>query len=151
LPIEQLEKLIANLTFPLVLLGGKEDAITGIQLSEKFPNRVVNLAGKVSLNESAFVLKKSDFIITHDTGLMHIASAFKIPILSIWGNTVPDFGMYPYQATNGSKQFEVADLSCRPCSKIGFQKCPKGHFKCMLQQDVMAIASCANTLWQKKD
>ena len=69
-------------------------------------------------------------IITHDTGLMHIAAVFNKPIVSIWGNTVPEFGMYPYQVDK-STILEVKGLACRPCSKIGYQKCPKGHFKCM--------------------
>jgi ADP-heptose:LPS heptosyltransferase len=68
-------------------------------------------------------------VITHDTGMMHIAAAFKKPIISIWGNTVPAFGMYPYMPGNThlSKIVEVDGLSCRPCSKIGYNKCPKGH------------------------
>ncbi len=70
---------------------------------------------------------------------MHVAAAFKRPIISLWGNTVPGFGMYPYYGANylsHQKQpaydiFEVKHLKCRPCSKIGYRKCPLGHFKCM--------------------
>jgi len=72
-------------------------------------------------------------VLTHDTGLMHIAAAFKKPIVSIWGNTVPEFGMTPYLPLQNelSTILEVKNLSCRPCSKIGFDKCPKGHFNCI--------------------
>ena len=63
--------------------------------------------------------------------MMHIAAAFKKKIYSIWGNTIPDFGMSPYLANPDSKIIEVKNLSCRPCTIIGFQKCPKGHFNCM--------------------
>jgi ADP-heptose:LPS heptosyltransferase len=66
---------------------------------------------------------------------MHIASAYKKKIFSIWGNTIPEFGMYPYLPGKGSKIIEVNDLKCRPCSKIGFKKCPKGHFLCMNKQN----------------
>jgi heptosyltransferase-2 len=62
---------------------------------------------------------------------MHIAAAFKKDIISVWGNTIPEFGMYPYLAGKKSKIIEVKELSCRPCSKIGFKKCPKKHFYCM--------------------
>jgi heptosyltransferase-2 len=74
---------------------------------------------------------------------MHIAAAFKKEIISIWGNTVPEFGMTPYYGNHNVKQsiIEVRPLSCRPCSKIGFDKCPKGHFKCMMQIDVEKIAA----------
>ena len=69
---------------------------------------------------------------SHDTGLMHIAAAFGKEIFSVWGNTVPAFGMYPYRTE--FRVLEVPGLSCRPCSKIGFDKCPQGHFKCMRDQ-----------------
>ena len=80
-------------------------------------------------------------IVSNDTGLMHIAAAFQIPVVSVWGNTVPAFGMYPYYGNQPTKHFEaeVNGLSCRPCSKIGHHKCPKGHFKCMELQDLHLI------------
>ena len=64
---------------------------------------------------------------------MHIAAAFRKPVLSLWGNTVPEFGMYPYydQASVLNFLLQVKNLSCRPCSKIGYDECPLGHFKCM--------------------
>ena len=86
-------------------------------------------------------------MITNDTGLMHIAAAFGKTILSIWGNTIPGFGMFPYldgKENAISRIFEVKDLSCRPCSKIGFEKCPKGHFRCMKEQDVGAMITTLN-------
>jgi ADP-heptose:LPS heptosyltransferase len=93
------------------------------------------------------VIKKSEKVITHDTGLMHIAAAFKKEIISVWGSTVPEFGMTPYYGKFGirNSEFAVENLSCRPCSKIGFDKCPKGHFKCMMKQDEQAIAEFANS------
>ncbi len=71
--------------------------------------------------------------------MMHIAAAFQKNIISVWGNTVPEFGMYPYMPSKESKIVEVKNLSCRPCSKIGFEKCPKGHFKCMNEIDETAF------------
>ena len=90
---------------------------------------VFNACGKFNLNQSASLIQNSRAVFTHDTGLMHIAAAFKKQVYSIWGNTVPKFGMYPYQTK--FTVFENNNLTCRPCSKIGFDKCPKGHFKCM--------------------
>jgi ADP-heptose:LPS heptosyltransferase len=90
---------------------------------------VYNGCGKFNINQSASVIKKARYVFTHDTGLMHIAAAFKKEIFSIWGNTIPAFGMYPYRT-----KFTILEnnrLSCRPCSKIGYNQCPKGHFKCM--------------------
>jgi ADP-heptose:LPS heptosyltransferase len=76
---------------------------------------------------------------------MHIAAAFKKEIISIWGNTIPEFGMYPYygDAEIPNSKFQISNLECRPCTKIGFSKCPKGHFRCMLDQSEEAIAQTA--------
>ena len=76
--------------------------------------------------------------------MMHIAAAFQKKIISIWGNTVPEFGMYPYLNKENSISFKVVEnnnLKCRPCSKIGFDKCPKGHFKCMNEINLEEISS----------
>jgi len=128
-----------------VLLGGPEDMAKANQLEYSTRKNIINLVGKLSVNHSAFVIKNAALILTPDTGLMHIAAAFKKTIISIWGNTVPEFGMYPYCANEDSKIFEVSHLKCRPCSKIGFSKCPKKHFDCMNHQDYRAIISTINT------
>jgi ADP-heptose:LPS heptosyltransferase len=78
--------------------------------------------------------------------MMHIASAFNKNIISLWGNTVPELGMYPYGAGDKSKIFEVKNLRCRPCSKIGFAKCPKGHFNCMNNIDEKQVVSYIQSL-----
>lgn len=148
LPTEKLKELCTKLNYPIILLGGKEDRKAGEEIAAIDENRIYNSCGKFSLNESADLVKKAKLIITHDTGLMHIAAAFKKPILSIWGNTVTHFGMTPYygniQVANAV--FEVNNLRCRPCTKIGFDKCPKKHFKCMQLQNIDAIVDTANRM-----
>lgn len=139
LPESKLIELCSGIEKPVLLIGGKEDESLGHSISSSV-NHVVNGCGKYSLLESAWMIKQAELVITHDTGMMHIAAAFNQKIISIWGNTIPDFGMYPY-LPNGGNSFvsEVAGLDCRPCSKIGFDSCPKGHFNCMQQQDVAKI------------
>ena len=143
MPVEKLKELCSKIHYPIILLGGKEDRANGEEIAAFERGHVYNSCGKFSINESADIVKKARLIITHDTGLMHIAAAFKKPIISIWGNTVPSFGMTPYygnvQITNS--QFEVANLGCRPCTKIGYDSCPKKHFKCMKLQNIDAIAA----------
>ncbi|MCX6271409.1 MAG: glycosyltransferase family 9 protein [Bacteroidetes bacterium] len=98
----------------------------------------INTCGRLSLNESATLIRNASLVITHDTGLMHIAAAFSKNIISVWGNTIPEFGMYPYfpeDYKGHSKILEVKGLRCRPCSKLGYKKCPEGHFKCMMDID----------------
>jgi ADP-heptose:LPS heptosyltransferase len=138
-PLHKLEAFCTTLDHPIILLGGKEDIVNGKILSAIDPVKIYNACGKFNLNESADLVRRSKLIVTNDTGLMHIAAAFKRPVISLWGNTVPQFGMYPYYGANFLARqqqlpydiLEVNNLSCRPCSKIGYNKCPKGHFKCM--------------------
>jgi heptosyltransferase-2 len=145
LPVDKLKELCSKIDHPIILLGGKEDNENGKQISSVDPVKVYNACGKFNLNESADLVRRSKLIITHDTGLMHIAAAFKKKVISVWGNTVPEFGMYPYygKAQIANLKFEIRNLQCRPCSKIGYNKCPRGHFKCMKQISIDAIAETA--------
>lgn len=132
LPNHKLVELCKSIEGPIMILGGKTDVEAGEYIEKHFsnsPGKIFNTCGKYNLNQSASLVKQAQKVYTHDTGLMHIASAFKKEIVAIWGNTVPELGMYPYQ-TN-FQNIENKGLSCRPCSKLGYDKCPKGHFKCM--------------------
>ncbi|QSE95950.1 glycosyltransferase family 9 protein [Fulvivirga lutea] len=147
LPLKRMIELCDKINKPIILLGGKEDTAVGesivkfftkSKVSEPFEEGltelnkksiIYNACGKYNLNQSASIIKQAKYVFTHDTGLMHIAAAFKKEIFSIWGNTIPSFGMYPYRT-----KFTILEnnkIDCRPCSKIGYEKCPKGHFKCM--------------------
>ncbi len=147
LPIRKMIELCDRINKPIVLIGGPEDESTGDEIAYFFEKNIssapfedgllklnkksviFNGCGKFNLNQSASLIKQSAYVFTHDTGMMHVAAAFKKQVFSIWGNTVPGFGMYPYKTK--FTVFENNQLSCRPCSKIGYDKCPKKHFKCM--------------------
>ena len=148
LPLDRLKELCAKIEYPIILLGSKDDYNTGVEISNVDPVKIYNACGKFSLSESADIVRKSNLVISHDTGLMHIAAAFKKMVFSIWGNTVPSFGMYPYQTEY--KIFQVKKLWCRPCSKIGYEKCPLDHFKCMRKIEIDAIVESAKEFLQKK-
>jgi lipopolysaccharide heptosyltransferase II len=135
LPVEKIISICKKLNQPLVLLGGKEDAERAAAIENAAGALVFNACGKYNLNQSASFIRQAIKVISHDTGLMHVAAAFKKEIISVWGNTVPTFGFTPYLPAEGSKMIEVKDLPCRPCSKIGYDKCPQGHFKCMREID----------------
>ena len=139
IPINKLQEICRLSDKPILVLGGKEDATTGLQLEKEFAGKVFSACGKFNINQSASIVQQADKVITSDTGLMHIAAAFKKDVFSLWGNTIPEFGMYPYLPGKGSKILEVKNLSCKPCSKLGYNKCPKGHFKCMQNIDVKEI------------
>jgi len=133
IPLNKLKEICKNASLPLIAMGGKEDTLIAEELQKEFPG-LINACGKFSLNQSASLIQQSEWVITSDTGLMHIASAFNKKIISVWGNTIPEFGMGPYLPRSENEILEVKDLSCRPCSKLGYKKCPKGHFKCMNDQ-----------------
>ncbi|MEM1134918.1 MAG: glycosyltransferase family 9 protein [Bacteroidota bacterium] len=147
LPVDRMIEVCDRINKPVILLGGKEDIAVGEKITaffEKNPAHshfekgltdlnkhaiIFNACGKFNLNQSASIIKNAKVVFTHDTGLMHVAAAFQKKIYSIWGNTSPHFGMYPYRTE--FVIYENNKLKCRPCSKIGFKQCPKGHFKCM--------------------
>jgi ADP-heptose:LPS heptosyltransferase len=131
LPEEKIIAICKKINQPIVLLGGKEDLERALSIEKAVGPNIYVACGKYNLNQSASIIKQAKKVITHDTGLMHIAAAFKKEIISVWGNTVPAFGFTPYFPGPNSKIVEVNGLSCRPCSKIGYDHCPKGHFKCM--------------------
>jgi ADP-heptose:LPS heptosyltransferase len=148
IPTESLIKISNSSTLPIILVGGPEDFDKGEEIIAKSNAEVFNACGKFNLNESASIIEKCNKVVSSDTGMMHIASAFQKPILSIWGNTVPEFGMYPYFAhdkKDNNHIFEVKGLSCRPCSKIGYKECPKKHFKCMFQIDLGQLIKVLNS------
>ena len=134
LPNEKIISITNKINKPVLLVGGPEDFERG-ELIIKNTNNSINTCGKYSVLQSASLIQQAKMVITHDTGMMHIAAAFNKKIYSVWGNTVPEFGMSPYLENEQSKRIEVKDLNCRPCSKIGHAKCPKGHFKCMQKID----------------
>jgi ADP-heptose:LPS heptosyltransferase len=122
-------ELINRYQKPVILLGGPGDSATAQQISKELKVPYLNTAGLVSLPASAALLRRCRFVLTHDTGLMHIAAALKVPALTLWGNTIPEFGMTPYGSL--FEIIENKEASCRPCSKLGFPRCPRRHFKCM--------------------
>jgi ADP-heptose:LPS heptosyltransferase len=134
IPLEKLRQICSVARLPVVLLGGKDDKPVADLLRREFPH-LANCSGLFSVNQSASVVRQAEWVITSDTGMMHIAAAFDKKIVSVWGNTVPEFGMYPYRPHSDSILMEVKGLKCRPCSKLGFAKCPRKHFKCMMDHD----------------
>ncbi len=154
LPKNRLIELCDKINRPIVLIGGKKEVEIGQEVEQSFESnpsnqpyeeglkalgkktRVFNCCGKFNLHQSASLIRQATYVFTPDTGMMHIAAAFKKPIYSIWGSTVPEFGMYPYRTK--FVIFENKKLACRPCSKIGYNQCPKGHFKCM-QENVFDL------------
>ncbi len=143
MPVEKMVQICRGLDLPVILLGGERERVTGSTIDMQTGTHVLNACGRFNINQSASIVRQSRLVITHDTGLMHIAAAFKKKILSVWGHTIPEFGMYPYLPDPESRIFETKGLSCRPCTRTGREKCPKGHFRCMNEIDAGEIVSTA--------
>src|ERR1700722_10837504 len=147
LPVYKLREICSMLNYPIVLVGGKEDIDEGNAVAEIDSVKIYNACGKFNLNESADIVRKSKLVISHDTGLQYIASAFNKPTLAIWGGTSPKLDVEPFYGSRflatqekiPYKNILVPKLPCQPCSNFGTKKCPLGHFKCMHLQDVDLI------------
>ena len=138
-PVLKIIDLVDQLDVHVILLGGKTEESYAAELMKGTQNKkCINKCGQLNLSESAHAVKMANKVISHDTGLMHIAAAFNKDMAVIWGSTAPAFGFAPYYKTDSKAnilQLENNHISCRPCSKIGFDKCPKKHFKCINDLD----------------
>ncbi len=140
IPIDTLNALFKQLNdAPIVLIGhGEVDYNKSISIMENPKNKtMINLCNQLTIHESASLIQQSKLLLTGDTGMMHIASSFDVPIVTLWGNTHPKFGMYAYR-NYGIKNY-IVDLPCHPCSKLGNNACPRQHFHCMKKQDIDKI------------
>lgn len=130
-PLEYFNKVIELLVkdgIKVIVIGGKDELFLNV-VNHK---NIIDLRGKTTLLELAEVLKRVKIVLTNDSSPIHIASAFaKTKIIAIFGPTVKEFGFFPW--SENSKVLEVNGLACRPCAIHGGDKCPKGHFKCMLE------------------
>lgn len=127
------DRLSEKFNAKIILMGGKEDEQICKLVESMMKNKPINICGKTSLLESAGILSLCEMLITNDSGLMHIGSAMKTKVVAIFGSTVKEFGFFPY----GTKSIVVEKpIPCRPCSHIGREKCPKKHFKCMMEIQV---------------
>ncbi len=126
---EVIDRLVNEKNAGIILFGNKEDRNITRSLRIKHRTGVLNVAGELSIVETAALMKHCQIVLTNDTGLMHIATALGKKVVAIFGSTTEELGFFPYNT-----EFSVIQnnsLKCRPCSHIGRKKCPKKHFKCM--------------------
>lgn len=159
LPASQWRTFCAEVPFPVMLVGGPDDRDLGREIAEIDPVKIYNSCGKFNLNESAALIERARVVVSNDTGMMHVATAFQKPVISLWGNTAPALGMFPYYGGNNlntrvspkSLLLERTDLGCHPCSKLGYEKCPRGHFRCMTELDMGIAVTAVRNFWQSSN
>lgn len=150
MPADLIARILDALPYSAILLGDQNDRLVAEKIIRSSTNKkLYNACGQYSILQSASLVKQSRVVLTADTGLMHIAAAFRKRIVSVWGNTVPQFGMYPYLPKELYSIHEVNNLPCRPCSKLGYKQCPKKHFRCMKDQQVEQIIEQIRSFYEQ--
>ena len=132
-PIEyyaELGDMLKKDGFEIVIFGGKSDREICNKLGKKIEGSR-DLSNDNQLFSTAADMKKCKLIVCNDSGLMHTATSVGVPVVSIFGSTVKEFGFAPFGVK--SLIIENNNLSCRPCTHIGKATCSKKHFKCMVE------------------
>ncbi|HMT12561.1 MAG TPA: glycosyltransferase family 9 protein, partial [Ignavibacteria bacterium] len=126
--------------YSIALLGGPNDtAYCGELESVIKDDELINLCGKTAPLESYEVMTHSRAVITVDSAAQHLAAASGKPVVLVYGSTDMSFGFYPL-----TSKYAIAEndtLECRPCTDHGRDKCPLGHFKCIVDLDAKRIVS----------
>jgi len=138
------EALIEKLGAKVIFIGGKEDEKLCLKISSNMKRNPVIAAGKTSPLQSAALISRCKVILSNDTAPMHIAVAMRIPVIAIFGSTIPEFGFAP---TGKNDLVIQKELYCRPCGIHGRKKCPEKHFRCMKEISVEEVFQAVERLW----
>lgn len=136
LPKEKWIELIdKNPELKVYILGAPSDSNLAEEInSEAHHSNVENLCGKLSLLQSAALMKNAERNYVNDSGPLHLASAMNAKVTAFFCSTAPKFGFGPL--SEDSQVREVQNLDCKPCGLHGYKECPKGHFKCGKMMEV---------------
>jgi heptosyltransferase II len=131
-PLHHWRELAARLRadgFNVVVVGGQDDRALGLEIAGPEEPHLTNAAGEFGLQATAALLRSAEVVVSGDTGVMHMATAVRVPAVALFGPTVLPFGFAPY--TPRARVLEL-DLPCRPCTSQGSARCPLGHHRCMM-------------------
>lgn len=137
--IELMLQIPTNLS--IYLLGAPADApACDAMIARAGRSNVVNLAGKLSLLQSAALQERAVMNYVNDSAPLHLCSAMNAPTTAIFCSTVPEFGFGPL--AEKSRVVQVNEmLECKPCNLHGKSACPLGHFRCAWGISVEELAS----------
>jgi len=125
---EVAEALIEKLGAKVIFIGGKEDEKLCLEIASNMKSKPLTAAGKTSPLQSAALIPRCRVILSNDTAPMHMAVAMRVPVVAIFGSTIPEFGFAP---TGKNDLVIQKEIYCRPCGIHGRKKCPEKHFRCM--------------------
>ena len=143
--IQLIQIILEKSKYKPVIIGSKSDISLANEILDIFGANVINMTGQTNLLELSYLISQSSAVISNDSSPIHIASAFNIPTVAIFGATIPDFGYTPLS----EKHFiSEVSLPCRPCGIHGGHVCPEKHFLCMKDQDILKLFKSLETLLQ---
>jgi lipopolysaccharide heptosyltransferase II len=123
----------------IYLLGSPQDKELCMRIAEKAKNKnITDLSGKLSLLQSAALIKDAEMNYVNDSAPMHIASAMNAPVCAVYCSTIPEFGFGPLSDRSFVVETETL-LACRPCGLHGYKSCPEGHFRCAHEINVLQL------------
>lgn len=121
-----------------IIIGSEADGLIAKQITEKYQQGILDLTGSTTIPELIALVSTANVLVTGDSAPMHIAAAVNTPLVAVFGSTVPEFGFAPIRCRH--RIIEIKNLTCRPCHAHGLDKCPRKHFRCMMDiqpEDIM--------------
>lgn len=136
---------------PIVLIGGAQSSAeraVGQSMVEKIAaggGRAASLVGETTIGELKAVIEQASLVVANDSAPVHVAAAFRVPTVAVFGPTARKWGFFPLSPK--STVVERPDVECRPCHIHGPPKCPRGHFRCMSEIQVEDVVKAVETLF----
>ncbi|MFZ5564503.1 MAG: lipopolysaccharide heptosyltransferase II [Thermodesulfobacteriota bacterium] len=134
-----IDRLCAARPWAVMILGGPGDRETAEKIARSARTPVINLCGRTTVGQAMALVEQCGLFVTNDSGLMHVAASFDIPLVAIFGSTSA-VATGPLGRRSRVVQVKMA---CNPCLK---PECPEGHLKCMEQVTVEMVADAAASL-----
>jgi len=128
----------------VILLGSPDDIGVSKSIVTNTRHKPLDLTGKTDLLISADIISRARIAFTNDSAPAHMAAAVQTPVIAVFGPTIPEFGFSPY--FDKSRVVDIGKLYCRPCSRHGSKKCPKKHFRCMVDLSPEKVIGAARIL-----
>lgn len=135
--IQTARRLIDEKGARIWIFGDHSDQPFAAEMVAELGNACIDLTGQLTLMQTACALRRMRLLVTNDTGLMHMACALDVDVVALFGPTTRELGFFPVHPH--ARVVEHLDLSCRPCTHVGSDKCPKGHFRCMRESSVERV------------
>lgn len=129
----------------VVTVGGSDDCATAAEIScARGANRTLDAVPAGSLLMTAALIARADVVVCNDSMALHMAAAFDVPVVAVFGPTAPGAGFAPLSRT--AITVEPEPLECRPCAPRAPHACPRKHWRCMRDTPASLVAAHVSRL-----